>query len=86
MGELTLPCLQWGGVGAEVMPTLLPLAISSSPVGKAGLGVMRVKELVLPLAGCSIWESRLCTWPGQHSKSDPSGGGTGELSPKGESV
>lgn len=38
LGELTLPCLQWGGVGAEVMPTLLLLAISSSPVGKAGLG------------------------------------------------
>lgn len=48
--------------------------------------VMKVEELALPLAGCSTWESRLSTWPEQHRRGGPGGGGTGKPAPKGESV
>lgn len=39
---------------------------------------MTARQLVLPLSGQSTWESRPCT-PEQHSKADPNGWGSGDL-------
>jgi len=47
-------------------------------------GVMRIRELALPLplplAWCNTQESRPCTSPGQHSRADSAGGSMGEPS------
>lgn len=46
---------------------------------RAGNGAMRVGELALPVTSCSTQESMHGTSPGQHTRADPVGRGTGEL-------
>lgn len=43
---------------------------------------MRVEELALPLDGCSTYEGRLCSWPGQHSRGGPGGGAQASQPPR----
>lgn len=40
---------------------------------------MRAGELALPVTSCSTQESMHGTSPGQHTRADPVGRGTGEL-------
>lgn len=43
------------------MAVLNWLHLSPGHQGKSGPGGMKVRELTLPLASCSTWESGLCT-------------------------
>lgn len=47
--------------------------------GRPGFGVLRAGELTLPLTPCSTEESRHCTSPGQNTRVDFGGRGTGGL-------
>lgn len=65
-------------VVAEMRESCLPPPSPSSLFagGRAGLEIVRVGELVLPLAGCCTLKSKPCTLTGQHIRADPDGEGT----------
>lgn len=45
---------------------------------RAGPEVTRAGDLSLAPASCSIWENRPCTFPQQHNRANPGGGGVCE--------
>lgn len=80
MGEL-VPLSVWHMV-SWARERCLPLDPSPPTAGtKSGLRVKTVGELTLYLTGCTTWESRSCTSPGQHSRSDFVDQGAGDLVP-----
>jgi hypothetical protein len=56
-----------------------PKPLTTCFSGIPGFGVMKAGKLTLPLITCSTEESRQCTSPGQHSRADLGGRGTGDL-------
>lgn len=66
----------------EKCPPPLSHPLISRAVGRAGSGVIRVKELALSLTGCNTPKSGLHTSHGQQSRAGPDSMGVDEPAPK----